>query len=634
MNAVDLFVALRRRWRVIAVIVAAVVAIAWITTPASKTGDRAHRHLAGAPDDLHQRRQGAGPDAAADGVVPHRGPRPRNGRQRPGRARSRDQRGERKGRRRSRDHRDHDRGGQAASGLAALDVTGTDKKALVARDVVDRLAVEIGVYETQQISNDYNSTSPRLAKQYDGLNHQIQDADNALAVCGKDRACVIRTRATIRDLSVSADDVHKQLNKAAQPRARSNLTFRPNEVNAAGQPNATLTRKVHSGSSTIPVSTKPRLALGLIVGMLLGALIAFLVGKLDSSVYGVQSTETSGRLPVLAEIPHVSTSRRRRFEVLTQLSPLSGVADAYRGLRTSIGLMWLANESETGRTEPRTLIVASPGPNEGKSTTRREPRGGLRRDGQSGDRRRPRLPPPASPQVPRRQRGSAPRQHRHAVGAARRPRLDHAVHEHSWRAVHRLGRARLDAGRSRGGGTSGDPRRPGVVRHRHHRHAAVAPHQRHVRPPRLRRRRAPARARRSHQDHGARPGLAAAAPPRRTGARYRTHRRGEQPSWLRLWLRIRVPLRLLVRRLRLRLRHAHEPRQGRCQRRRPAERPQRRGVRARSGDAQRHPGPVDAPLRRAPSVEASEAVVDLTEPPAPPLDRTTADRTTDDETTS
>ncbi|HEY3831906.1 MAG TPA: CpsD/CapB family tyrosine-protein kinase [Acidimicrobiia bacterium] len=253
--------------------------------------------------------------------------------------------------------------------IAALNITATGKSATFVRQVVDDETIELQKYLNATVSKDHDDQVTTLQNHTNQVAHTVEQAYIAEGKCAKgDKTCAIETRATAKDQQGVYDDLRKQLNKLKRT-ITAGSTLRPAETNATGSPNATLSRKVHSGSSTIPVSTKPRLALGLIVGLLLGALIAFLVGKLDSSVYGVQSTETSGRLPVLAEIPHVSTSRRRRFEVLTQLSPLSGVADAYRGLRTSIGLMWLANESETGRTEPRTLIVASPGPNEGKSTT-------------------------------------------------------------------------------------------------------------------------------------------------------------------------------------------------------------------------------------------------------------------------
>ncbi len=369
MNAFDLFVALRRRWRVIAMIVAATVAIAWITTPPQKKGTAGT--VTWAADQtiyIDGVRGASGLDRIASYVtnsqVPITVARQLNVRAVIG----------------------TDSGGAKGSGrrvvigttavvakpissLTALELTGTDKKGTVAREVVDRLTVELASFVKTTVAQAYQANIKDLTDHYNELGHQVELAVKAEGRCKpKDTPCKISTRATYVDVHNAWNDAHKVLN-AAKVKSKSNVTLRPTDVNAGGAPDAILARKVHSGSSTLPVATKPRLALGFAVGLLLGALIAFLVGKLDSSVYGVQTTETAGRLPVLAEIPHVSTSRRRRFEVLTQLSPLSGVADAYRGLRTSIGLIWLANESETGRTEPRTLIVASPGPNEGKSTT-------------------------------------------------------------------------------------------------------------------------------------------------------------------------------------------------------------------------------------------------------------------------
>ena len=282
--------------------------------------------------------------------------------------------------------------------------------------------------------------------------------------------------------------------------------------------------------------------------------------------------------------------------MLTQLSPLSGVADAYRGLRTSIGLMWLANESETGRTEPRTLIVASPGPNEGKSTTDANLAAAYAEMGKSVivvdlDFRRQRL---------HKFLGADAEPHLANIGTLSEPRvdLDSITQSTSIPGVRFIGSATPDS-------TPAEATVAGratilaaqascdiviidtppllltndtfdlldfadavllLVRDGRTKTTALARAS-----PQLRRLDAPVL------------GIAL------IGA-------VSGPSRLRLWLRIRVPLRLLVRRLRLRLRHAHEPRQDRCERRRPPERPRRRSVRARGGDAHRHPGPVDTPL--------------------------------------
>src|SRR5262249_37521918 len=61
--------------------------------------------------------------------------------------------------------------------------------------------------------------------------------------------------------------------------------------------------------------------------------------------------------------------------VLTQSVPASRIAEAYRGLRTTISMMWIGNAKREGdpnaehSDSPRVLMIASPGPSEGKSTT-------------------------------------------------------------------------------------------------------------------------------------------------------------------------------------------------------------------------------------------------------------------------
>ncbi len=370
MNAVDIFVALRRRWRIIAVVVAAVVAIAWITTPAGKKG--AKGTATWSADQMiyvDGVRGGTALDRIASyvatGTVPNNVAKQLGSKAIGGGA----------GAAAAKGSSEHVTIGSTSctakpiGAVSALDITCTDKKGTQAREVVDRLTVQLQAFMKSSLQQQYQANIDTLTQHFNDLGHQVSDAIAAEANCGKkDSGCRIRAHATYVDVHNAWLDAHKLLNKA-RAQVRTNILLRPSNTTATGKPLAVISRKVHASTSTIPVATKPRLALGFVVGLLLGALLAFLVGKLDSSVYGVQGTETAGRLPVLAEIPHVSTSRRRRFEVLTQLSPLSGVADAYRGLRTSIGLIWLANESQTGRTEPRTLIIASPGPNEGKSTT-------------------------------------------------------------------------------------------------------------------------------------------------------------------------------------------------------------------------------------------------------------------------
>jgi len=117
---------------------------------------------------------------------------------------------------------------------------------------------------------------------------------------------------------------------------------------------------------TSPSSPKPvqDTLIAAIVGLLLGIGIAFLVEHLDDAVY---SKEEVGRLardaPVLGMIPRISSWKRRGDAVLVSInSPNSSVAEAYRSVRTS--LQFAGHDGNM-----KTILVTSPSPGEGKTST-------------------------------------------------------------------------------------------------------------------------------------------------------------------------------------------------------------------------------------------------------------------------
>ena len=117
---------------------------------------------------------------------------------------------------------------------------------------------------------------------------------------------------------------------------------------------------------TSPSSPKPvqDALIAAIVGLLLGIGIAFLVEHLDDAVY---SKEEAGRLagdaPVLGMIPRIGSWKRRSDVVLASTaSHNSSVAEAYRSLRTS--LQFAGHDGNM-----KTILVTSPSPGEGKTST-------------------------------------------------------------------------------------------------------------------------------------------------------------------------------------------------------------------------------------------------------------------------
>jgi capsular exopolysaccharide synthesis family protein len=109
-----------------------------------------------------------------------------------------------------------------------------------------------------------------------------------------------------------------------------------------------------------PVSPKPmrNMLLGLIAGLGLGLGIAFLRDRLNDAVRSPDEVPAKLGLPLLGTTPIVASDK-----VTSDLSlPSSGLAEAYHSIRSSI-------EFATTSGAPRSLLITSSRPGEGKSTT-------------------------------------------------------------------------------------------------------------------------------------------------------------------------------------------------------------------------------------------------------------------------
>ena len=123
------------------------------------------------------------------------------------------------------------------------------------------------------------------------------------------------------------------------------------------------------------------LGMGLLGGFLGGCVLAFLIESIDDRLQTSDEVESVAMLPSLAAIPHFHSEtdknkKRKGREtndrdlVAIQLSPQliavrdpkSVSAEAYRNLRSSLLLSSIDNP-------PRTIVVTSPFPGEGKTTT-------------------------------------------------------------------------------------------------------------------------------------------------------------------------------------------------------------------------------------------------------------------------
>jgi tyrosine-protein kinase Etk/Wzc len=113
----------------------------------------------------------------------------------------------------------------------------------------------------------------------------------------------------------------------------------------------------------------------LAVGLLLGIGLALLLERLDDTIKSPDELRDKMGLPVLGLIPAINIAELSKGEeatpavgrLATHADPRSPVAEAYRSLRTNLAFaranQALANQAISS------LVVASPGPGDGKSTT-------------------------------------------------------------------------------------------------------------------------------------------------------------------------------------------------------------------------------------------------------------------------
>jgi capsular exopolysaccharide synthesis family protein len=133
---------------------------------------------------------------------------------------------------------------------------------------------------------------------------------------------------------------------------------------------------VPAGTETIapPSDPKQRLLIGAGLGLALGFALALIIERLDSRLRSREEVETALNLPVLAEIPARPWLQRRQVSILSATEPGGATAEAYRSLRSTM-LLLQPDPRNAGepvsqpRSTPAVILVTSPRPGEGKTST-------------------------------------------------------------------------------------------------------------------------------------------------------------------------------------------------------------------------------------------------------------------------
>lgn len=196
-----------------------------------------------------------------------------------------------------------------------------------------------------------------------GLNTRIESVDAKIAD--------LRTQLE-RFPPLEAEQVRLQSNVETQNRLYADLlssyqVSRINEGDDAGT--VQLLDEAPLPQFAISPNRRRAAAYALVVGLLLGVGLALVLERLDDTVKSPDELRDAMDVTLLGLIPAIDTSELRDGEsahtvgrLVSHADPRSPVAEAYRSLRTNLAFARSAQHVQT-------IVVASPGPGDGKSTT-------------------------------------------------------------------------------------------------------------------------------------------------------------------------------------------------------------------------------------------------------------------------
>ncbi len=286
-----------------------------------------------------------------------------------------------------------------------LDITAIDadaKRAVLLSDTfATQLITTLNEKEQQEFTTNLNSLAERVTEAQqarDAIIPQLQANPN-------DRFVQNEYEAAANTYGAVREQYNREANSGAATAAVSTLEaaqaipISSGEYNAllgagargrnhfsSGGGNEAFVAPTGGSSFDDPVS---RGVLGGLLGFLAGVGLALVAHKLDRRLRTREDAEVAFGLPVLAEVPKLSSSQQRQHDVVAVSAPLSRAAEAYRAIRTSLvfqhnaaahdrALSPGANGNaasdhaaifEPEQQGPLVVMVTSASPGEGKTTT-------------------------------------------------------------------------------------------------------------------------------------------------------------------------------------------------------------------------------------------------------------------------
>ncbi|MGA9275670.1 hypothetical protein, partial [Ilumatobacter sp.] len=123
-----------------------------------------------------------------------------------------------------------------------------------------------------------------------------------------------------------------------------------------------------TGGFSPPRTRSTRVPIAAALGAIIGAGLALLAERLDSKLSDRRKAEEAFGAAVVAELPSLSR-KQRAARIVVGPDQNNAVAEAFRSLRTSLTFMAAGGQPSAADDRVGVLLVTSPSPSEGKTTT-------------------------------------------------------------------------------------------------------------------------------------------------------------------------------------------------------------------------------------------------------------------------
>jgi capsular exopolysaccharide synthesis family protein len=266
--------------------------------------------------------------------------------------------------------------GESQTGLLSITATSTDPKQ--AKLLADTFAVDLLTFLRDSATTTNTESAAAIQKEMTRLNSDISRLDNQIVAASGAERDQLTSR---RNAEIVA---YNQLQNQYQNLATQAVTIGTGLLIIQHA----VPQQLVSTSFGLqpPRTTKTRLLLAAIVGLIAGIALALVLERFDTRIRNKRAAEKSFGLPVLAEIPLVPRLRRWRLGnawrgsrgVPVVMPAFPRVGDAFRLLGAGVsrgplgngsGLVGEGNGHHGSSSQPSgVILVTSAGPSEGKTT--------------------------------------------------------------------------------------------------------------------------------------------------------------------------------------------------------------------------------------------------------------------------